>query len=64
MNPDWISAEMQARIEILPIPLIKAAMADLNTCDIIKIKICRNLSAADSETYELKITTLYNGQPE
>ena len=64
LNPAYLSAEMKARIWPLPIPLIKAAMKYMSKCNIINIKMHCNLSAANSETYELKITTFENGQPE
>ena len=51
----WISAEVQARIKPPPIPLIKKETDDVSECDIIKIKMCRNPTDANSEMYKLKI---------
>ena len=63
-TPAWISAEVQERIKSSPILIIKKETGDVSNCDIIKIKMHRNLSDADSEMYELKIATFEIGQPE
>ena len=47
-----------------PISLVKKEPKNVNEYDIINIKMCRNLSDANSETYELKIVTFEHGQPE
>ena len=64
LNTARLSEEVQARIDPPPTPIIKAAIEDVNTCNIIKIKMCQNPSAADSETYEINIDAFKNGQPE
>ena len=56
-TPAWLSAELQARIEPPLITMIKKETEGVITCDIINIKMRRNPSDVDSETYELKITT-------
>ena len=62
--PAWISAEVQARIEPPPIPLIKKEPPESNEYAIIKIKMHQNPLDAASETYTLKIVTFEHGQPE
>ena len=64
ISPLWISAEVQARIKPPPIPIIRKETDDVSECDIIKIKMRRNPSDADSETYGLKIAIFEHGQPE
>ena len=44
--------------------IFKKEIADVSECDIIKIKMRRDLSDTKSETYELKIATFENGQAE
>ena len=62
-NPNWLSAETQARIDPPPIPLTKAETEEEIERNIIKVKMRRNLSSDTSETYELKMDTFDNGQP-
>ena len=64
ISPVWLSAEVQARIEPPPIPLVKKEPDKVNEYDIINIKMRQNPSDADSEKYELKIVTFDHGQPE
>ena len=64
ISPVLLSAEVQARIEPLPIPIVKKKPNEANKYDIIKIKMLRNPSDAKSEIYELKIITFEHGQPE
>ena len=63
-NVGWISADMQARIEPLPIPLIKLEVDDYCTTHIIKVKMRRNPSSAASEKYNVNMNTFNDGQPE
>ena len=55
---------MQAWIETPPISQIKNEIDDVSACDIIKIKIHRNLSDANLEMYEPKISIFEHVQPE
>ena len=64
LTTSWISAEVHARIEPPPIPLVKKGPNKVNEYDTIKIKMLQNLSDTDSETYKLKILTLEHGEPE
>ena len=64
LSPVWLSAEVQAWIKPPTIPLIKKETDDASECKIFKIKMCRNPSDANSETYELKIATFEHSQPE
>ena len=64
LSPVWISAEVQARIKTLPIPLIKKEADYVRECDIIKIKKRQDPFDANSETYDIKIATFENSQPE
>ena len=56
-NPNWLSAEVQARIDPPPIPLSRAVTEKAKKYDIIKIKMRRDHALATSKTYELKIAT-------
>ena len=63
-TPDWISAEVQALIKPLQITPVKKITDNVSKFNIININMRWNPSDADSETYELKIVTFENGQPE
>ena len=63
-NPNWLSADVQARIEPPSFPLIKAELEEEKLSDIIKIKIHREPASSTSETYKLKISTFEKGKPE
>ena len=60
----WLSADVQARIEPPPIPLIKVELEEERTSKIIRVKIRINPDSSMSETYEFKMARLKNGQPE
>ena len=60
----WISADMQARIDPPPIPLIKLEVDDDRTTHIIKVKMRRNPSSVASKTYNININMFDDGQPE
>ena len=59
-----LSAEVQARIDLPPIPIIKKDPQESNEYDIININMRQNPSDAASEMYKLNIVTFENGQPE
>ena len=59
-----LSTDVQALIEPPPIPLIKVDLEEERASNIIKVKMRRNPALAASETYELKMATFENGQPE
>ena len=63
LSPAWLSAELEAQMDSLPIPVMKKEIDDVSDCDTINIKIRRNLSDAESETYELKIVKFDHVQP-
>ena len=60
----WISADMQARIEPPPIPLINFDVDDDCTTHTIKVKMRINPSSAASKTYNVNMNTFDYGQPE
>ena len=64
ISPSWLSAEVQAQIKTLPIPLVSKEPNKFIDYDIIKINMCQKPSDADSEAYDLKIVTFEIGQPE
>ena len=64
ISPIWISAEVQKRIKPPSNHVVKKEPDKVNEYVIIKIKMRRNPSDANSETYELKIVTFEHGQPE
>ena len=55
---------MQARINPLPIPIIKFEVDDDPTTHIIKFKMQRTPSSAASEKYNVNMNMLNNVQPE
>ena len=55
---------MQAQIKTPPISLINKETDDVSECELINIKMRRNLSDANLETHKLKIATFENSQPE
>ena len=61
---NWISADLQARINLPPIMLAKQEEPEELTCDIIKLKIRRNPASAWPETYKFKMTVFENFKPE
>ena len=63
-NSKWIYADVQARIEPPPTPLIKATNVNTEETDIINIKMHQDPASATSDTYELKVQTFENGKPE
>ena len=64
VNPNWLSAEMQAHIKPPPIPLAIPEEVQDRACNIIKVKMIRNHVSAGSETYEFKINIFKNWNPE
>ena len=64
ISPVWLSAEVQARIEPPPIPLVKKEPDKVNEYDIININMRKKTSNTDSETYKLKTVNFEHGQPE
>ena len=63
-NPNWISADVQARGEPPTIPLIKAETEEEKASKTIKVKMRQNPDSAASETYNMKMATFENGQQE
>ena len=63
-TPAWIRVDVQIRIEPPKFTLFKKEPNDINYYDISKIKMCRNLSNANSGTYKPKIVTFEHIQPE
>ena len=62
-NLGWLSADMQARIDPPPIPLLKVEVGGDRTTHIIKVNMWRNSSSAASETYNVNMNTFDDGQP-
>ena len=63
-NNKWLNADVQACIEPLPIPLLKAAVRNTEETHIIKIMIRQDPASAISEAFKLKVQTFQNGKPE
>ena len=63
-NVQWISADVQAHIQLPPIPLIKVETEELNATHIIKIKVQRKPSQAILETYKITMSIFDNIQPD
>ena len=63
-NVGWLSTDMQARIDPLPIPLIKVEVDYYFTTHIIKVKIHRNPSSAASKTFNVNINKFNDDQLE
>ena len=63
-HTNWISADVQARIDTPPIPLINMELEEERASNIIKAKLRKPLALATSETCNIAIVTLENSQPE
>ena len=63
VEPNWLSAEVQARIEPPPTPIASPKEFKERACNTIKVKRRRNPTSAGSETYEFKMTIFENGKP-
>ena len=63
-HSNWLSADVQARIEPPPIPLIKVGIEEERASYMINVKIRRNPATAMSETYNMNVSTFEDGQPE
>ena len=63
-NNRRINAEVQARIDPPPTPLIRTPSGKVEECNIIKIKMRQYSASVTSNTYELKVQTYKNGKPE
>ena len=63
-HTNWISADVQARIDTPPIPLINVELEEERASNIIKAKLRKPLALATSETCNIDIVTLENSQPE
>ena len=63
-NHRWLNADIQARIDPPPIPLIKATNGKTEETDSINIKIHQYPTSTTSDTYKLKVQTFENGKPE
>ena len=63
-NPNWISVDVQVRIDPTPIPLNRALTENVKECDIIMTKIYWDPTSAMSETYKLKNAMSKNGKQE
>ena len=63
-NGQWISADVQVRIEPPPISPIKVELEELYAVHNIKVKFWRNPSQTASETYKINISTFNDGQLE
>ena len=63
-NVGWLSSDMQASIELPPIPIFKLEVYDDCTTYIIKVNVRRNPSSAASKTYNVNMNTFDDGQPE
>ena len=64
INPNWLSADVQAHIDPPPIPFTKKEDMDEHQTNIIKVKRQHNPLSATLKTYELQTNILENGQPE
>ena len=62
-NPNWLSEDVQARIETPPIPLNRMVAETVKECDITRIKMHHDPAATDSETYKLNISMFNNVKP-
>ena len=60
----WISADMKARIDPPPIPLIKLEVDYDCITHTIKVKMRRNQLSEASETYNVNMNTVDDSQPE
>ena len=61
---NWISADVQARIETPKTPLNKEDIVEEKSRKITKAKMHKNPASDTSETYKLKMAKFKNGQPE
>ena len=61
---NWISADVQARIETPKTPLNKEDIVEEKSRKITKAKMHKNPASDASETYKLKMAKFKNGQPE
>ena len=64
LSSNWLSADVQTRIEPPPIPLTSPEEVQERACDTIKVKIKYNPASAGSETHEFKIAIFDNDSPE
>ena len=63
-NGQYLSADVQARIEPPPIPLINFEFKDERSIHIIKVRMRRNPTSAVSCTFNINMSTFDDGQPE
>ena len=63
-NTRWLNANVQDLINPPLIPVIRSASEKVVECNIIKIKMIRDPELDTSKTYDIKVPTFKNGEPE
>ena len=63
-NDNWLTVYVQSRIEHLTNPLVEVEIEEARAINIIKVKVWRNPTSDNLETYNINISTFEDGQPE
>ena len=63
-HPNWLSADLQARIKPLPFILIKVELEKEREISIIKVKMLIKPVTTTSERYNINMSTFEDRQPE